>query len=55
VAVTDELNSEAVVEDLSILTHDIPDEAIEAAASVDDMRVFTLAFCSQDWNYCYPL
>jgi hypothetical protein len=25
-----------------------------AAAALNDPRIFTIAFCSQDWNYCYP-
>lgn len=38
-----------------ILTCEVSDEALEAAAGLDNPRIFTLAFCTQDWNYCYPL
>lgn len=41
-----------IVED--VLTCDVPDEELEAAATINDPRMFTLAFCTQDWNYCYP-
>jgi hypothetical protein len=47
-------SSPAVVEDDPILTRDISDEVMEAAAGVEGMRIFTLVFCTQDWNYCYP-
>jgi hypothetical protein len=50
----DQLNSDTAVEFDPILAHDIPDEAIEAAASVDGTRIFALVFWTQDWNYCYP-
>jgi hypothetical protein len=40
----DQLNSDTAVEFDPILAHDIPDEAIEAAASVDGTRIFALVF-----------
>jgi hypothetical protein len=41
-----------VVED--VLACDVSDELLEAAAGTDDRRMFTIAFCTQEWNYCYP-
>jgi hypothetical protein len=41
-----------IVED--ILVYDVSDEELEAIACSDDPRMFTIAFCTQEWNYCYP-
>lgn len=37
------------------LHSDISDGVLERAAGIDNSRVFTIAFCTQEWNYCYPL
>jgi hypothetical protein len=47
-----EASDRLIVED--ILAFDVSDDELEAAACSDDPRMFTLAFCTQDWNYCYP-
>ena len=47
-----EASDQLIVED--ILAFDVSDDELEAAACTDDPRIFTIAFCSQDWNYCYP-
>ena len=47
-----EASDQLIVED--ILSFDVSDDELEAAACRDDPRIFTIAFCSQDWNYCYP-
>ena len=47
-----EASDQLIVED--IVAFDVSDDELEAAACRDDPRIFTLAFCSQDWNYCYP-
>ena len=36
--------------DDEILTFDIPDDALERAASAQN--AFTVAFCTQPWYYC---
>jgi hypothetical protein len=51
-AMIEEPKSDVVVDD--ILHRDISDEALERAAGIDSARVFTIAFCTQEWNYCYP-
>jgi hypothetical protein len=51
-AAMNDVPDELIVED--VLTCDVPDEELEAAAATDDPRMFTLAFCTQEWNYCYP-
>jgi hypothetical protein len=52
----EQLNSEATaVEVDEVLRHDIPDEAIEAATSVNARPAFTLAFCTMAWDCSYPL
>ena len=47
-----EASDQLIVED--ILAFDVSDDELEASACRDDPRIFTIAFCSQDWNYCYP-
>jgi hypothetical protein len=49
---SDEIDANLMVED--ILACDVSDEALEAAASADHTRILTIAFCTQEWNYCYP-
>lgn len=48
----EEPKSDVAVDD--ILHRDISDEALERAAGIDSARVFTIAFCTQELNYCYP-
>ena len=47
-----ETSDQLIVED--ILAFDVSDDELEAAACRDDPRIFTLAFCSQDWNTAIP-
>jgi hypothetical protein len=47
-----EASDQLIVED--ILAFDVSDDELEVSACSDDPRIFTIAFCSQDWNYCYP-
>jgi hypothetical protein len=37
--------------DEKILTFDVPDEALERAASAEQ-KTFTVMYCTQPWYYC---
>lgn len=47
--------SDATVEDDPSPADAMPDEAVEAAASADKTRAFTLAFCTYQWDCTSPL
>ena len=40
--------------DERILTYDVSDEALEAAAGVDDRRAITWFYCTQQYWHCWP-